>query len=275
MKLPISASILLCAFTTLATANQNPTESPIVSKAGKLYIGAFGGGGASNDFNGSQHATAFIIEAAGGPLAVNAFAKLDSENPAFLGAQLGYQAPDIVLNASSQWTLGPAFELEGYTTNRRSVSGEFIHNTPRIEEHDFLVSFPTRRTMLLANAILNFNKNCFPLHPYIGFGIGNAIVRISDADATQIEPAEVGVNHYNTNTSDTNATFAGQFKLGFSYDISKHLSFFADYRWLYLANSHFLFGSTAAPNHAPTSSWQVKLDAQQFHLGNIGIRFNV
>lgn len=273
MKLAISSSVFLCVFTTLTFAGDTSAEST-ASGAGKLYVGAFGGGGASNHFNGSHHATAFILEAAGGPLPVNAFGKLDSKNTAFLGAQLGYQAQNISLNSFSQWTLGPAFELEGYTMNRRSVNGEFIHNTPRIDEHDFLVSFPTRRTMLLANAILNFNNHCLSIHPYIGFGIGNAMVRISGADATQIEPAEAGVNHYNTNTSDTNATFAGQFKLGFSYDINKYLSFFADYRWLYLANSHFLFGSTAAPNHAPTSSWQVKLDAQQFHLGNIGLRFN-
>ncbi len=132
-----------------------------------------------------------------------------------------------------------------------------------------------KRTVFLANAVLSFNNPCQRVHPYVGFGIGNAIVKISDASATQIEPPEEGVNHYNANTSDTDSTFAGQIKLGLSYDINNYINLFADYRWLYLASTHFVFGSTVSPSHVETSNWQVKLDPQRYNLGNVGIRIKL
>lgn len=272
MKLRISSSIFLFALTAPAFASTLIKSTPVTAP-GKFYVGAFGGGGSSNHFNGSQLGTAFFLEASGGPLSVNAFGQLDHQNTSFFGAQLGYQAQEILLN-SSQWTLGPAVELEGYAMNKRSFDGTLINNTARLPEHDFIVSYPMNRTVFLANAILNFNNPRLPVHPHIGFGIGNAIVRITDASATQANPPEAGVNHYNTDTSDTNSTFAGQIKLGLSYDISKCISIFAEYRWLYLANTHFVFGSTVYPTHVETSNWQVKLDAQKYNLGNVGVRFN-
>lgn len=274
MKLHISSSVLLFALTPIAFANYTPLESPTIPSAGKFYVGAFAGGGASNHFNGSQYATAFITEAAGGPLSINAFGQLNNKNVFFLGAQLGYLAQAIPLNSSMQWAIKPGAELEIYSMNKRSVNGEFINNTERLPEHDFIVSYPMRRTMFLANAILNFNNTRSPVNPYLGFGIGNAIVKISNASANQISPPEAGINHYNANPHDITSTFAGQLKLGFSYDLNKYFSLFADYRWLYLASTDFDFGSTVYPTHAETSSWRVKLKAQNYHLGNMGVRFN-
>lgn len=265
MKLPISSSICLFSLTTLAFANYTP---------GKLYLGVFGGGGSSNHFDGSQFATAFLTEAAGGPLAVNAFGQINDHNASFLGVQLGYQAQEICLSASSEWILAPAVELEGYWMHKSSFDGTLINNTARLPEHDFLVTYPMRRTVFLANAVLNFNSPCLLVDPYIGFGIGSAIVRISDASAIQASPPEEGINHYNANPSGTNSTFAGQIKLGLNYNLNECISFFAEYRWLYLANTHFVFGSTVYPTHAETSSWQVNLDSQKYNLGNVGVRFN-
>lgn len=271
MKLRLSSSIFLFSLTTLVFASHTPTESA----PGKFYIGAFGGGGdSSNYFNANQFGTAFFIQAEGGPLSVNAFGQLNKQKATFFGLQLGYQAPGIFLNSSSQWALAPAIELEGYAIKRRSFSGALINNTERLPEHDFIVSYPMKRTIFLANAVLNFNHSCFPVRPYISFGIGNAIVSISGASATQVSPPEEGVNHYNANSNDTNSTFAGQIKPGLSYDFNEYVSFFAEYRWLYIADTHFVFGSTVYPNHAETSSWQVKLNAQRYNLGSVGVRFN-
>ena len=264
MKLRLSSSIFLSALTTLAFANPSP----------KLYVSAFGGGGSSNNLNVSQFGTAFFIEATGGAMSINAFGQLDNQKTSFFGAQLGYQAQQVLLPSSSQWTLGPAVELEGYSMKKSSFNGSLINNAVRLPEHDFIVSYPMNRTVFLANAVFNFNNSRRPVHPYIGFGIGNAIVRISDASATQVNPPEGSLNHYNTNSSDTNSTFAGQTKLGLSYDINQCVSFFAEYRWLYLASTHFVFGSTVSPTHVETSNWQVNLDAQRYNLGNVGIRLN-
>jgi len=263
MELRISSSILLFALTTPAFAS------------GKFYVGAFGGYGSSNNLSASQYGTAYLTEASGGPLAVNAFGQLASKSAAFFGAQLGYNAQEIFINSSSQWTLGPSAELEGYSMSKSTFNGTVINSTTRVEEHDFAVSYPLNRTVFLANAILSFNNPHLPVHPYIGLGIGNAIVRISGASSTQVNPAENGINHYNSNTGDTKSTFAGQLKFGLSYELNKFVSFFAEYRWLYLASTNFLFGSTVYPSHVETSNWQVKLGAQRYNLCNIGVRFNL
>lgn len=264
MKSYISSSILLFALAPLAFASQPAPE--------KFYLGVFGGGGSSNNFNAKQFGTAFYTELAGGPLAVNAFGQVDNHTVAFFGVQLGHQIQEICL--SSQWMLGLAAELEGYFTNKSSFDGDLSNDTARLPEHDFAVSYPMRRDVFLGNAILNFNNSCLLVSPYIGFGIGGAIIRISDADATQVRPPEAGVNHYNSNSSDTSPTFAGQLKLGLNYDITNCISLFAEYRWLYLASTSYVFGSTVYPAHVATSPWQVKLDAQRYNLGSVGVKFN-
>ncbi|MES2211542.1 MAG: P44/Msp2 family outer membrane protein [Pseudomonadota bacterium] len=273
MKLLISSSIFLFSLTSAVFANNITVKPETVTDSGKFYVGVFGGLSASNNFNGSQYGTVFFIEGEGGPLSVNAFGKINNQNSSLFGAQLGYQTQGKSLNCSS-WTLGSAAELEGYTINKSSFDGDLSNNIERIPEHEFVVSYPMRRTVFLTNAVLNFNNPRFQFHPYIGLGVGSTVVKISGASSTQISPAEEGVNHYNTNTGDTNSTFAGQAKLGLSYDINKYVSFFADYRWLYLANTHFVFGSTVIPDHAETTSWQVGLDAQKYNVGNIGVRFS-
>lgn len=274
MKLRLSSSLFLCALTSQAFANHPVIESTTFLDSGKFYVGAYGGSGVSNHFDASHFATAYFTEAEGGPLAVDAFGGLNRKSAPFFGVQLGYQAQEILFSPCSKWTLGVAAELEGYYMNKRTFEGDLINNTDRLPEHDFVVSYPMKKTVFLANAVLNFNHAHFQLHPYIGLGIGSAIVKITDASATQISPPEVGVNHYNADPGDTVSTFAGQAKFGLGYDINQCISLFAEYRWLYLADTHFVLGSTIFPNHTPTSSWQVKLDAQKYHLGNIGIRFN-
>lgn len=273
MKLRIFSSIFLFALTTLAFASHAPIQPiPVIAPA-KLYVSVFGGAGYSNNFNAKQFGTAFITEAQGGPLSVNAFGQLNDRSTSFLGAQLGYQAQERVLNFFLPLTVAPAVELEAYATDKSTFNGTLTNNVLRLPEHDFAVSYPMRRTMFLANAVLNINNTCFLVHPYIGVGIGNAIVRISNAISSQLNPPE-SINHYNANQGDTNSTFAGQIKLGLSYDINKCISIFAEYRSLYLASTHFVFGSAISPDHVETSSWQVKFDSQRYNLGNVGVRFN-
>lgn len=275
MKLRILSSVLLFALTIPAFANQTSTAPLMVTTPGKFYLGAFGGGGSSNNFNATQYGTAYFLEAAGGPLAVNAFGQLNNQSVGFWGAQIGYKAKEIIITPCSQWTLVPAVELEGLSMGSNTFSAHLINNTDRVPEHDFSVSYPMSRTVFLANVVVGFNHPRLMVTPYVGLGFGDAILRISGADSTQISPPEVGINHYNTSASDTNSVFAGQIKLGLSYDFNQYVSLFADYRWVYLASSHFVFGSTVYPTHVQTSPWQVKLDAQNYNLGNVGIRFSL
>ncbi|MGE3318196.1 MAG: outer membrane protein [Candidatus Berkiella sp.] len=267
MKFRLSSSLWLLALPTLAFANH-------AQGTGNFYVGAFGGFGSSTHVDTNQYGTVFFIEANGGPLAVNAIGQLDSKNVAFLGAQLGYRGQDVCLNTCSQLTLTPALELEAFAMNKRSFNGTLNNNTDRLEEHSFAVSYPMRTTVFLANAVLGFNNTTLLVHPYIGLGIGSAIVKVSDANAAQTNPPEPGINHYNSNTNDTTSTFAGQIKIGLDYNLNECISLFAEYRWLYLASADFVLGSAVYPTHAPTSSWQVEIEPQKYHLGSIGVRFN-
>lgn len=271
MKRTIYSSLFL----TLLMGSAFADQSAMAPAPGKLYIGIFGGYGSSNNFDVSQYGTAFYTEASGGPLAVNAFGDMDNHSGWLGGAQIGYKAQDILLSPNSLWALGPAIELEGFYLGKRTFTGDLTNDTSRLPEHDFAVSFPMKRSVFLTNFVVNFDNPCYLFHPYVGVGLGGAIVKISGADGMQVSPPEEGINHYNANTSDRTSTFAGQVKAGVSYDINQYFSLFAEYRWLYLANTQFAFGSTVYPSHVATSNWQVKMDAQHYNIGTVGIRLSV
>lgn len=249
----------------------------VVPSSGKAYTGVFGGGGSSSSINMSQYGTAFFIEGQGGPLAVNAFGSTNHRNVGLFGVQVGYQWPELLTRPfNSPWGLVPAVELEGYYLGKGSFSGHEINNiTDRLPEHDFYVKYPMKTRVFLANAILNFNlpEQHSKFQPYVGVGIGAANISITDAVSLQTAPPEPGVNHYNSRTSDNDSTFAAQAKLGLNYLLNDSISVFAEYRWLYVASSDYVFGSTVYPDHAATSPWQVRLDAQSYNLGAVGIRY--
>lgn len=266
----IYSSIILFVLTSLATAGHAGVVAP-----GKFYVSALGGYGSSTKFDINQYGTAFYTEANGGPLAVNAFGRTDNRSIWLVGAHIGYQVPEILLDCNLQWTLVPAAELEGYYLDNNSFTGHLVNDeATRLPEHDFIVTYPMKSGVFLTNAVLNLNIPCLRFHPYVGAGIGGAVVSISGAKATQITPPEPGINHYNSNTRDIASTFAGQVKVGLSYDFNKCFSLFAEYRWLYLSSTHFLFGSTVYPGHPVTSNWQVKLDPQSYNMGTVGIRYS-
>lgn len=244
----------------------------------KVYLGVFGGGGSSNRINISQYGTAFFEELLGGPLAVNAFGHTNSRNVGIFGGQLGYQWEDICLNSfSSSLNLGPAIELEGYYLGKSSFTAHDINNdTLRLSEHDFLVTYPLSTGVFLANMVLNFNSaNYSRWRPYVGVGIGAAVLSISNADSLQVAPLEADVNHYNGNPNDRVASFAAQPKVGLNFSFSEHLTVFAEYRGLYITDTNFTFGSTVYVNHAATSSWNVHLGGQYYNMGVGGIRFTI
>ena len=275
MKKALYLSIFSSILATSAFANHaGMMESNTVGVPGKFYLGAFGGGGSSNKFDITQFGTAFYFEAAGGPLAVNAFGHTNSQSVWFGGAQAGYQAPAMMINANPLWRIAPAIEFEGYYLGKHTYTGDLTNDTARLDEHDFDVSYKMKRSAFLANLVVNLNP-CLVVQPYVGVGIGGALVDISGADATQVRPPEAGVNHYNSKNSDMAPTFAGQIKAGLIYDFNQYVSVFAEYRWLYLGSTHFTFGSTVYPGHPETSNWQVRFGSQRYNFGDVGIRVNL
>lgn len=244
---------------------------------GEIYFGVFGGIAESSKLKISQYGTAFYIEALGGPLAVNAFGTANDRSTSVFGAHLGYRFAEIFPAPCSSWAIAPAVEWEGFYLRKDSFKAHDVSNdTERLDEHDFFVTYPTRTGVFLANAVLNLNFACYSrLHPYIGAGIGAAVISITDANAAQVSPPEPGINHFNSNPSDRDTTLAVQTKIGVSFDICKKLSAFAEYRWLYLSDSHFVFGSTVFPGHPETSPWFVNFDNQHYNMGTIGVQYSI
>lgn len=271
MKLKgVGCSVLMSVF--CAATAQAGTMGPVAANLGKVYVGVFGGGGASTDVDVSQYGTAFNQPVVGGVLAVNAFGTAEGRSVGLVGGQVGYLWSDIML---SSFGLSPAVELEGYYLSKSSFTGQDLTNDT-VFEHDFLTTYPTSAGVFLANAVGNLNlANAPRVHPYVGAGIGAAVLSIRGADALQTSPLEAGINHFNSNPNNSDAVFAGQIKAGLSYDFNENFSIFGEYRYLYLANSSFTFGSTVYATHQTTTNWSVEFASQNYNLGAVGLRYTV
>jgi hypothetical protein len=268
----VVSSFLLALTASVAYSGAMGPES--YTAPGKIYAGVFGGGGAVTSGDISQFGTAFYFEAAGGPLAVNAFGTSESSSMGMVGGHIGFAWPN---NMTAHWSVTPAVELEGYYVGGAEIEGHDIGNdTIRLPEHDFLVTYPLKTGVFLVNAVLNANNSIFgKFTPYVGVGIGSAVVSISDATATQLSPAEPGINHYNSDPDDTAVAFAAQPKIGVHFAISPYANVFAEYRFLYLSETDYTFGSTMALGHVATAPWLVKIKSQHYNMGTLGIEFDL
>lgn len=252
---------------------------------GAFYIGGFGGGGGAQSASLAQKGTALYNYDAvhvylnnAGPLAVNAFGQSKSAGVWMAGGQIGYRFPDkFISNFYSDLTIAPAIELEGYYLGRSTINGDDINNeTDRLADHDFRVTYPISTGAFLVNFVLHSStllKTNF--HPYVGVGAGVAGVSIAGANSLQTSPLEVGINHYNSDTSDMAIALAAQPKVGISWHLQDKTNLFLEYRFLYLSSTDFNFGSTEYPTHVATTNWNVRIGSQYFNMVTAGIQFNV
>lgn len=269
----VNKAVSGCLLAMSASIAYSGTMGPVCS-TGKIYLGVFGGAGSVTSTDINQFGTAFFTEAEGGPLAVNSFGRSKSNSMGMVGGHIGYAWSD---NMGVHLPVTPAVELEGYYIGGVDIDGHDISNdTTRLPEHDFHVTYPIKSGVFLINAVLNANNSVFgSFRPYVGVGIGTAVVSVSDASSIQTSPPEIGVNHYNASTSDTEVAFAAQPKVGLRFDLTPHTSVFAEYRFLYLSATHYTFGSTVTPTHAPTSPWLATIKSQHYNMGTIGIDFDI
>lgn len=251
------------------------TMGPIEQASKDNYLSVFGGGGSLSRISMAQLGTAFYSEANGGPLAVNAFGQSNSKAEWLVGGIAGHAFTAQPMPYFSQWAINPTAELEGFYVGQNTLSGDDINNsTTRLTEHDFLIHYPLSAGVGLVNAVASFTyQSDARWHPYFGGGIGVATVSIANANSAQTTPSEPGINHYNSDPSDNDTTFATQAKVGLSFDYTEHLTVFAEYRYLYLSSTDFTFGSTTYSTHVATSNWNVKLGAQNYNLGVAGIKY--
>lgn len=235
-----------------------------------VYVGFFGGGGGLTNTNSSLRGTAFYSETSsvGGPLAVDAEGSFSSHSTWLGGGHVGYSWKNPC------WFFTPAIEFEGFYL-KTTLDGTLDAPHTALPEHTFDVSLPLHAGVFLINSVFSFDNmgwGCF--RPYVGGGIGGAVLFASGADATQINPAEPNVNHFNTEKNASENVFAGQAKAGISYALTKNINLFGEYRFLYLGSSRYNFGSTVYAGHVPTAPWNVNADGMQFNLGVLGIEFS-
>ena len=252
------------------------------SPLGRFYIGGFGGGGSSNDFQIRQSGVAFFsasqhamgIGGLSEPLGIDSVGGSDHLSIGFGGIHLGYEwtMPNY---KDTPWALIPAIELEGLYF-KKTIDTELDNSNNILAEHDFADRFPVKTGVMLINGVFDLNWLCINmLHPYIGVGLGAAVNSITNADSPQISPPEPGINHFNSDTNSRDWAFAAQTKVGLRYALNDNVRVFAEYRFIYLGNTEYTFGSTHYPTHVQTTSWKVDFDNMYYNTGVLGVEFKI
>lgn len=242
-----------------------------------LYASVLGGGGwMPSGVPLFQLATALYSDADGGPLAVNATGTADSSSFWVIGVQIGYSWVTKPF-FQEKFCLTPSIELEGLYLGRHDINGRYMNNKySRLPQHVFDITLPMEAEVALVNMVFNFQHECWQRwQGYVGLGWGVAHTSVSNADAEQIIPTEAGVNHFDGDSSVAGLAVAVQPKIGVLYNCNSNLSFFAEYRFLYLSDTVYQFGSTVALNadHVPTTDWKVTMGSQPLNIGLVGIRY--
>jgi opacity protein-like surface antigen len=254
MRFKLTLAIIASLVAAPAVAADGPARG--------IYVGAFGGGGFSTDTNVAQLGTAFFIEADGGALAVNARGRTGGGGVWIVGGQIGYEMayrPAVL----------PAFELEGFYLSAGTRRATLQNPTDRLPEHTFDDTFPMSSSVFLANLVLSFPTAHGVVTPYIGGGR----VTVDGASSLQLNPVEVGVNHFNSGPDSSVWTFAAQAKAGVRVALGSNVFVFGEYRYLYLGSADQIFGPTVYPAHPATTAWTVRFGDTSYHLGAVGIGF--
>jgi len=142
----VSGSILALSTAVAFAGTMGPVATP-----NYIYAGVFGGGGGLMSGDTVQYGTAFFVEAAGGPLAVNSFGRYDSTSAGMVGGHVGMAWTDMGM----LWPFTPAVELEGYYMGWTDIDGEAVNESERLREHDFHTTFPQKTGVFLVNALFN------------------------------------------------------------------------------------------------------------------------
>lgn len=244
-------------------------STPTPLSQNSIYLGIFGGGGTFSAKSITQSATIFVDP----PFSAYATGSGSTNSVGAVGGYIGYKLPRLLQN--SPWTLTPSAELEGYYLNGTETGNNINDTSTQFGLHSFLISYPMDTGVFLVNTVLSVDHADSKIHPYIGLGLGAAILSISDATSFQTTPPEPGINHYNSDPNASAWTFAAQSKLGLRFNITVHTSIFAEYRFLYLAPTDYTFGSTQYPTHNQTSNWNVDLGNMCYNMSMIGIQYEL
>lgn len=235
-------------------------------------------------------------------LLVDTRGRATSERAGMFGANVGYRFD------TRDSRIAPSVELEAahlsrrQSANLRNPAAERIANVgsgstqvrlddplPTVTDkygagkHRFANRMDIDTNLVMLNAVFAYKSHGF-IEPYLGVGIGMALVDAGRAVSHQTNPSgpiEVSpvtgerVNHFNGRTRDRDAALAWQAKAGVSASLGRHLALFLEYRLVHVGATDFVFGSTRYAGHAPTERWRVRNGAMRTHAGVLGVQYRL
>ncbi|MFA5489200.1 MAG: outer membrane beta-barrel protein [Candidimonas sp.] len=258
----------LCGLLCFAGANGALAESAATGPG--PYVGLFGGAGSAISANLEQKGAVILNPSPTRLLPIKASGATGGAHVSFGGAQVGYSW-DRWGSAQSKWGLKPAVELEGIYLGKHAPTGE-MPVMPRALGMQY-VTIPMTTGVLLANAVFTMQTPYSDtVFPYLGVGAGIASISIKGSDSAN--PSEPGINHFNSDPDASASAFALQLKAGLKAQMNKHLSLFAEYRYLSINSTNYTFGATDYPGvHLPTKPWNVSLGRQHYNLFAVGLQY--
>lgn len=195
---------------------------------GGAYVGLLEGGGRLGPTDLTQAGTAFR---APGPLSVRAAGDTNAGGAFLIGVQGGYEwSRWVVGGGGGKWGARPAVEVEGYFL-RSSAIGTLVNPTEVIPGHTFDVTLPMRSSVFVVSSLWVL-KTPRPerVRAYAALGVGAARVSAKGADSAQINPAEPGINHFNSDPDERDSTFAVQPKAGAAITLTRRFALTTEYR---------------------------------------------
>ena len=259
----VAAALLIATTCAPCLAESSGDKGP--------YIGLFGGLGALTASQLQQKGAVFLRAPQKLPLLpIDANGSTsNSTSVAIGGAHLGYEWNRLTLG--SDWGLKPAAEIEGIYIGKHSPTGEMPVRPIFLGTQ--YVNIPMTTGVFLANAVFTFHTPYTnKVFPYVGVGAGVAFTSIKGADSAN--PSEPGINHFNSDRDASDSSLALQLKAGIKGEVTRNLSLFAEYRYLSIKSTNYVFGSTDYPGaHLPTAPWHVKLGRRHYNLFVAGLQY--
>ncbi|MCS6850418.1 MAG: porin family protein [Gemmataceae bacterium] len=243
----------------------NPDACCAANRNCGFYAGILVGGAVSANDPIVQSGTAFITP----PLAVRASGDAKSRAGVMAGLHLGYQWGEPTVAGDSDWRILPAVEFEAYYLGTRQA-GLLNNPTDRLPEHLFDYRAPLDIAVLMPNLLLTLHTP-YRIHPYVGVGVGAALVSNHGVTSLQLSPPEPGINHFNSDPNASDWAIAATCRAGLRFDLGDSWYLFTEYKFLAIGATDYTFGSTVYPIHPPTSAWSVHYGTMFEHMGVLGL----